>query len=331
METFNDKSRPLLTSGKEDDGQSAAQSSATGFIAYARRTIAKLKAAGKPVAANYQAALNSFIRFHGEAEVPFSQFDQDLMTAYECYLRGIVCRNSSSCYMRNLHAIYNRAIDDGLAPENLNPFRRVYTGIDKTDKRAIGIQSIIRIMNADLSGHPAMSFARDMFMFSFFTQGMSIIDMAWLTEDNLKDGMLIYRRHKTQQTIRMKCADEIVRLIGKYSYVSVRPFILPILSTADPDKSKMEYKAAVHRIDRNLRQLGQMLGLPIRLTMYVARHSWASIAWSHNVPVATISRCLGHDSERTTVIYLADIECPQTYKANEIVLRSLRQTKKPSR
>lgn len=71
-----------------------------------------------------------------------------------------------------------------------------------------------------------------------------------------------------------------------------------------------------------------MLNLPIKQTMYVARHSWASIAQSQNVSIATISRCLGHDSEQATAIYLADIKTSETGKANETVLRSVTQNKK---
>lgn len=142
--------------------------------------------------------------------------------------------------MCNLHAIYNRAVEDGFASDNPNPFCRVYTGVDKTEKRAINAKAIKDIMDIDLSNRPALSFAMDMFLFSFSTLGMSFIDMAYLNEDNLKDGFLVYRRHKTQQTIKMKYVKEIESLVNKYSDSVNDPYLLPLLSTTDKDKAKAE-------------------------------------------------------------------------------------------
>lgn len=301
-----------------------------GFIAYARQIIAKLEAIGKPVAANYKSALSSFIKFHGESEVMFYMFNQDLMVAYECWLKDHVCRNSSSCYMRNLHAIYNRAIDEGIVTDGRNPFHRVYTGVDKTQKRAVSISAIQKIRDADLSPRPALAFARDLFMFSFYTQGMSFIDMAFLEQGNIKDGILVYRRHKTQQTIRMQYVEEIKELVSKYRYKCHLSYLLPILKEANKAKARHEYKTASQRIDRNLKKLGVLLDIPVKLTMYVARHSWATAAQSNHVPITAISRCLGHDSEETTAIYLTEIETSETDKANEIVLRCLSKRKKKS-
>lgn len=294
-----------------------------GFIAYARQLIAKMEAVGKPVAANYKSALSSFIKFHGEGEVMFDMLNQDLMMAYECWLKDHVCRNSSSCYMRNLHAIYNRAVDEGIVVESRNPFRRVYTGVDKTQKRAVSISAIQKIRDADLSHRPALAFARNLFMFSFYTQGMSFIDIAFLEQGNIKDGILVYRRHKTQQTIRMQYAKEIKEIVSSYRDKSRQPYLLPVLSETEKAKARHEYKTASQRIDRNLKKLGALLDIPVKLTMYVARHSWATAAQNNHVPIATISRCLGHDSEETTAIYLAEIETSETDKANETVLRSL--------
>lgn len=300
-------------------------SSSIGFIAYARQTVAKLRAMGKPVAANYNAALSSFIKFHGEEEIPFSQFDQDLMAAYECHLKDSVCRNSSSCYMRNLHAIYNRAVEDGYAPSDCNPFRHVYTGVDKTEKRAISLQLIKSIANADLKLRPALSFARDMFVFSFCTQGMSLVDMAYLKEDNIKDDILTYRRKKTGQTIHIKYVDEIKEIVCKYHGKCNGSYLLPLLSKTEKKEARDEYKKVSQRINRNVKKLGKLLGMPIKLTMYVARHSWATTAQSQHIPLATISRCLGHDNEQTTVIYLAGIETNETFKANDAVLQALKE------
>lgn len=126
----------------------------------------------------YTSAVNSFVRFYGDKDIPWDEVDSDLITSYESYLRAEgICANSSSFYMRNLRAIYNRAVDEGLTLQGF-PFRRVYTGISKTVKRAIPLKDIRRIKEMDFPQEPDLDYARDMFMMSFYTRGMSIIDMA---------------------------------------------------------------------------------------------------------------------------------------------------------
>lgn len=135
-------------------------------------------------AETYKTALNSFIRFRCvKGDVPLKNLDSSLIMEYESYLksRGI-CPNSSSFYMRNLRAMYNRAVDKEIIQQK-NPFKHVYTGIDKTVKRAISIKSIRQIRDLDLVKYPSSDYARDMFLFSFYTRGMSFVDMAYLKKN----------------------------------------------------------------------------------------------------------------------------------------------------
>ena len=91
--------------------------------------------------------------------------------------------------------------------EQRNPFRHVYTGVDKTVKRAVPLSAIKRMKNLDLSLQPNLEFARDMFLFSFYTRGMSFIDMAHLKKKDLQNGFLSYRRRKTGQVGKMYAGD----------------------------------------------------------------------------------------------------------------------------
>ncbi len=65
----------------------------------------------------------------------------------------------------------------------------------------------------------------------------------------------------------------------------------------------------------------EKLGLVHPLTMYVARHSWASVARGKHIPLSVISEGMGHDSEKTTLIYLAALDTTVIDKANMVVLR----------
>lgn len=301
-----------------------ASSSQNDFIAYAREYTAGLKASGKPVAEHHACALRSFIRYHGEEVIPFADFDSNLMIGYENWMKNKgLCRNTTSCYMRNLHSIYNHAVEDGLAEHGQNPFQHVYTGIDETQKRALSLDCIKKIIDIDLSAKPRLAIARDLFVFSFLTRGMSFVDICYLTARNIKDGTIAYRRRKCGQLITIKVEKPIKGILTRYSDSCKEGYLLPILSTTDAEKSKRQYKSASQRIDNALKKLGEMLKLPIKLTMYVARHSWATAAQSKNIPLATISRCMGHKSEDMTAVYLASIDTSDMDKANEVIMNSL--------
>lgn len=293
-----------------------------GFISFAWELVKQLRQIGKNrTVERYTTVMNSFRRFLGENDVLLDEVDSNLMVRYEIFLkaRGI-CPNSSSYYMRGLRAIYNRAVEKELTVQR-NPFKHVYTGIDKTVKRAVPLKIIRQIRELDLTLSPAMDFARDIFMFSFYTRGMSFIDMTFLKKKDLQNGVLSYRRHKTNQQLFIKWEKPMQGIIDKYDTTKT-PYLLPIIKDMDTDERR-QYKNAAHLVNDKLKRLGEQLGLPIPLTSYVARHAWASIAKSKNIPISTISEAMGHDSENTTRIYLASLDTSVVDKANSLILKSL--------
>lgn len=270
----------------------------------------------------YNSTLNSFMRFRGKkGDLPFASLDAQMAAAYETYLRKAgVCPNSSSFYMRNLRAIYNKAVAEGLASQ-ANPFRMVYTGVGKTVKRAVTAEAIRLIRDIDLAAAPALDYARNLFMFSFYTRGMSFVDMAYLRKSDLCNGILSYRRQKTNRQLFVKWEPPMQEIVDKFC-TSATPYLLPIIRNADAD-TRRQYKNAVHFVNVKLRKIGELIGLPIPLTTYVARHGWASIAYSRNIPIATISEAMGHDSEATTRIYLASLDTARVDTANRMVLSAI--------
>ena len=292
------------------------------FMGYALDLIGRLRLSGHcRTAESYLTSLNSFMRFRENADVSWGEINTDLMSAYEHYLRREgICPNSSSYYLRNLRAIYNRGVESGLTVQS-HPFRRVYTGIDKTVKRAVSLGVIRRIRALDLTSSPSADFARDIFLFSFYTRGMSFVDMAYLKKSDLKNGILTYRRHKTGQLLLIKWEKPMQEIVMKYD-TSDTPYLLPVIREMNADERR-QYKNTAHLVNNKLRKLGRRLGLPTPLTCYVARHAWASIAWSKNVPLGTISEAMGHDSEKTTRIYLASLDTSAVDTANSRVLKAL--------
>lgn len=269
----------------------------------------------------YKTTLRSFKRFRNGEDIALDKLESDTIKAYEAYLtsKGL-SPNSTSFYMRILRATYNRAVEQEVTIQRF-PFRNVYTGVEKTAKRALPLCKIRQIKNLDLSDHPAMEFARDMFIFSFLTRGMSFIDMAYLKKTNLKNGILTYRRHKTKQQLTIKWEADMQRIVEKYGD-SNSTYLLPIIPDENGDTRK-KYKYASHNINRYLKIIGKLAGISIPLTMYVSRHSWASIAKSKHIPLSVISQGMGHDSEKTTMIYLATLDTLALDKANNLIIKLL--------
>lgn len=298
------------------------QSNDQSLFNFTQRVIAQLQQIGKQrTSETYRCTLKSFMQFKEDKDVLLGDIDSDLMLMYEAYLRNKgLTKNSTSFYMRILRAVYNRAVEKDLTT-NRNPFKHVYTGIDKTVKRAIPLKAIKQIKNLDLSLQPSLDFARDMFLFSFYTRGMSFIDMAYLKKKDLSNGILSYRRRKTGQQLFIrweKCMQEIV---DKYNTNYYSPYLLPILKYLYDNRN--QYKNMLYRTNKALKEIANMVGLPIPLTLYVARHSWASIAKSKNIPVSVISEGMGHDSEMTTQIYLASLDNAVVDRANAQILKDL--------
>ena len=294
------------------------QTKDSSLLNFMHGVIAQLKQLGKVrTSETYTATLKSFMAFRDEQDVPLDGVTSDMMLMYEAYLKARGVRmNTISFYMRILRAVYNRAVEKGLTTQN-NPFRHVYTGVDKTVKRAIPIKAIKALKELDLSMNPTLDFARDMFLFSFYTRGMSFIDMAYLKKTDLQNGILTYRRRKTGQELSIKWEKCMAKIVAKYPE-NKTDFLLPIIKESDNERK--QYDNALHLVNYRLKELSTMLKLQRPLTMYVARHSWASAAKAKNVPLSVISEGMGHDSEATTQIYLASLETSVVDKANKMIL-----------
>lgn len=270
----------------------------------------------------HAATLSSFMKFRDGQDILLCEIDGDMIMLYEAWLKANGnCPNTTSFYMRILRAVYNRAVEKELT-EQRHPFKYVYTGIDKTVKRAVPLKAIKRIKELDLTLKPHLDYARDMFLFSFYTRGMSFIDMAYLKKSDLKNGILTYRRRKTGQQLTIKWEECMEEIVTKYKSRSATQYLLPIITNPLTDERK-QYCNAIFRVNTALKKVARLVDLPIPLTMYCARHGWASIAKSKNIPLSVISEGMGHDSEETTRIYLASLDTSVIDKANSLIPKSL--------
>lgn len=305
--------------------KSAARSNGTGadtLRGFTEELIGQLREQHRiRTSETYATTLHSFLRFLRAGDIPLERIDPEMIAAYEAGLKfSGVSKNTSSFYMRVLRAVYNRAVERGLTPQRM-PFRHVYTGVDKTVKRAISLEEMRRIRTCDLSGNPPLEYARDMFLLSFYLRGMSFVDMAYLKKTDLRNGMLAYRRKKTGRQLHIGWEPCMQAIVEKYP-ARHPDYLLPILCTEERDEW-LQYKSAGYRINRNLKRLGQLLEMPMPLTLYVARHTWASLARQQGIPLSVISEGMGHDSELTTRIYLASLDRAVVDRANRAVIDSI--------
>lgn len=283
---------------------------------YMESMIIKLKHNGKTrTSETYKATLNSFKKFRNGEDIILDAITSETMEAYEAWHRNRgVAPNSISFYTRILRAVYNRAVEDDTI-ENRNPFRHVYTGIDKTVKRALPLPTIKKIKSLDLILTPALDFTRDMFMMSFYLRGMSFIDMAFLKKTDLRNGIVIYRRRKTGQLLSIQWTKEMQQILDKYPE-NQSDYLLPIIRNAGTNE-----RCTYRNVGYNIKHIAQMVGIEIPLTLYVARHSWASAAKTKGIPLSVISEGLGHENEATTRIYL---DTAVVNRANALILKSLK-------
>lgn len=308
-----------------------------GFIAFLQNESDRQEQNGHiSVSNNYRSACNSFARFlltRQKRDVAFRKLTPLLISDYEAWLQveGL-CRNTTSFYIRALQSVYNKAVRQGLTDDR-KPFQGVYRGVAKTVKRAIASNEIRRLKALDIRAslmrkgladrrldkqQRQLEFARDLFIFCFCARGLTFVDLAHLRKSNVVGSTLVYVRRKTKQRIEVQIEPMMQAILDRHP--SSTAYLLPILTkTANEKAVFQQYRYALALYNSHLAMLGEMLG-GLKLTSYVSRHSWASAAYQHRVPLSVISQSMGHDSEKTTEIYLKSLECNVINKTNHQLL-----------
>ena len=281
----------------------------TQVLVYADSVIAGLENKGRQgTAANYRSARRAFELFVGDRSFSFEELTPEVIDRFADFLRNRGNQpNTISFYLRQWRAIYNRACADHLVYTDQKPFRRLNLKEEVTAKRAISREKIARIEQVDLTASRAdMQLARDLFLFSFYTRGMSFVDIVLLKKSNIIGTAIYYSRAKTRQPIRVGIIPALQSLLDKYDNDSV--YVLPFIGSSQGEPSYTEYRKLLSLVNSSLKEVGRMLGISTPLTTYVARHSWATIAKQEGAPIAAISEGLGHTTEKTTRIYLRSFD-----------------------
>ncbi len=302
--------------------QTTADYSITDFFT---QQIQKLKNDNRRgTARNYSKTLKSLKAFMKNTDSTFNIVTEQFVESYNTFLiqRGVV-RNTISFYMRIFRSVYNKAVTQKIIEQTF-PFKNVYTGVDRTRKRAVTETVISQFLSIDLKKSKALQFARDLFIFSFYARGMAFVDIVYLKKSNIQNGYITYVRHKTGQELTIRIETRLQNIINQYEKKD-SPYLFPILNTEDENKAYSQYEIALNYYNRQLKRLSKLLEPNINLSSYTPRHTWATTARNKNVPLSIISAGMGHSSEKTTLIYLTKIDNSIIDEVNKAIIDSIKQ------
>ena len=266
---------------------------------------------------------NSLIEFNHNLDFYFSGMDMAWLKRYELFLREKkLAENTIGIRFRTLRAIYNVAIEEDAVSAECYPFKKFKVARlhQDTIKRALTKGDIERVLQFQ-SSNRYIRFPIDIFAFTYYCGGINFIDIAYLTQANIMEDKLIYKRHKTGKLIKIPLQPQAMELIKKY-HSKESPYLFPILS--DFHETEIQKANRIHKVitkvNKRLKEIGEELNLSIPLTTYVARHSQATVMKKAGVSTAVIREIMGHSSERVTQIYLDSFDNEQINAAMKNLL-----------
>ncbi|MDR0749226.1 MAG: site-specific integrase, partial [Tannerellaceae bacterium] len=266
----------------------------------------------------YRSTLHRVKSFSGDVHLSLDTVfaPRFLSDFQEHLLMDGLCRNTVSFYINTLRSVHGAAVNAGILPAVPGLFSPLFTGHTPTQKRALSAGAVARLPAADLSSCPRLERCRDMFMASLCLQGISFVDLLYLSRGDL----LAYTRRKTGTQVTVYVLDEareyLSRLIGSGSEAR---YLLPVITLSGEDGYR-QYQSALHLFNKQLKTLAAHLGLSDNLTSYVTRHTWATLAHHNGVGVSLVSQAMGHTTEKTTRVYLSSFDRKELKGANQAVL-----------
>ncbi len=296
-----------LTFGKKKESSLVGIKASDNFFSFMDKCILMAKKAYKfSTAENYATASQSLEMYYGNRNLTLREVNHILMRNFEKYLlnRGI-SKNTSSCYIRSLRAMYNHAVLNGLVAQSF-PFRSVFTGKEQTEKRAITRNDLLAIRGVSLKPGTREELARDIFLFCFYACGMPLVDVAYLKKSQIHDGTIVYHRKKTGHQVELSVLPAMQSIMD--AHPSYTDYVFPILLSYQPEEANAEYKRFLKSYNQALLRIEQKLHLPVHIASYVPRHSWATLALEAKVDIRTIASGLGHTNTNVTNIYIKDLE-----------------------
>lgn len=260
------------------------------------------------------------IELFSPGKLAFSDINIIWLKGFEQFLKGQgLSVNSINLHIRNIRAVFNDAINEDKAEQNLYPFRKFKLKSEETRKRSLTIDQLRAIRDWPCEPHEQQYI--DIFMLMFYLRGINMIDLAGLTK--IDNGRVEFRRAKTGRLYSIKIEPEAEAIINKYRG---KNFLLNI------NERYSNYKNYLHRMNRNLKEFGHTRvgkrgkkdkeGAFPFLSTYYTRHTWATLAAYLEIPKETIAAALGHGGNTVTDIYI-DFDQKKVDEANRKIIAYL--------
>lgn len=300
-------------------GKNSKPSNCTTFIKQSESAIKDFDTVRRySTVKNYHTALNSFTEYVKEKNFWKQDFSGMIISEYEGWLLSrLICRNTIANYMRYLRALYN-IINNGCTN---SPFGCVSTSNAITSKRSLCLEDIRKLLQLQSSLPPSLAMYLDVFLFSVYTFGIPFVDLVRLRHSDIINDVITYNRRKTHKPVVVVLLPQAAKIISKYADES-SDYLFPFISD-EISCSYQKYQQLLAKYNRALSDIGRIARVKGPLTSYVARHTWASIAFANGVDVGIISQALGHTNLRTTQIYLHELNAERMRQAGQRVISVL--------
>ena len=267
----------------------------------------------------YMETYKRMLEFAGEKlnSLAFEDITKEWIISFDHYMmRQSPSRNARNIHLRNIRAVFNEAIDDEVT--TFYPFRRFQIKNEATRKRNLKVEDFRKFINFPCEEH-AQKYL-DMFKLMFMLIGINIVDLCNLKEID-SEGRINFYRAKTNRLYSIKVEPEALEIINKYRGKGW------LLDIHDRYKTHQDF---LKKMNDALKKIGPMKrvgrgGKKVReplfpeISTYWARHSWATIAASLDIPRDTIAHALGHGGNTVTDIYI-DFDERKVDEANRRVL-----------
>lgn len=249
----------------------------------------------------------------------FEDIDEDYIRKMdEAWEKARLTTNSRAVYMRNIRAVFNDAIDDGIT--TAYPFRKFSIKKAPTKKRNLSVEELRTLRDYPIVNDFQQKY-RDMFMLCFYMRGINMVDLLGLTKDNIRAGRINYIRSKTGKFYSVKIEPEMKAIFKRYKGTQ---YLIDVCDGSEDEKQfEGKYKGFLQRMDRNLKKIGpyvrkglggkkHITPLVEGLSQYWCRHTSATLMAQMGYSNEIIACSLGHEfGIKTTNIYIE-------YKQSEV-------------
>jgi len=266
--------------------------------------------------ANARNSLKEYMKFRKRKNISFDDITPRWLSEYENWmLANGKSISTVGVYTRSLRTIINIAIDEGNLKREFYPFgkRKYQIPASQNVKKALTIQEIKKIVDY-IPKNQAEEKAKDLWMFSYLCSGINFKDIAKLKFSDIDKNKITFIRSKTKHSgkqslkpITIMLTPEIISIIDKWGDKKQDPktYVFGIINKNEtPLKQINKIQQAIKTVNKYMKRIGDELKLPLKVTTYTARHSYATVLKRSGAPIAFISESLGHSDLKTTENYL---------------------------